>query len=381
MNQVQSLAQSLTARMQLGILGTSNTVAHGIRISRDIARTLKDGGGVRSIRISDPKPLRMTGICAMGKRIEAYSGYLYLAAAVRKDVTLHAGQVSYGAEDSVAEIDVMPYGDVRQRIGLKRYAMTYRLLQRLFQENDPPRLIVLDHTLLLPSMFASSDDPDVKREFQALSEDLNALWEKLQPQLSPWTPSGTTIVGLPMEKRLAEPLSAFSKGNTDLAVDAVSPSTLQTVAAQRKVLEDVGAARVMGSVLWPECRSVAFAYSKLRLDHRIEPQFLTRHLDVASFHYRARLRTPPVQIETPGGHVWSSEALDQLAERLMSSTLFDKHDAVPLPIWLGREQLARLNAARILRQYQRATFQVLRSGELDQGWLRGLEPEGEDEDG
>ena len=39
--------------------------------------------------------------------------------------------------------------------------------------------------------------------------------------------------------------------------------------------------------------------------------------------------------------------------------------------------LEKLNAKRILEQYQRATFQALRSGELDEGWLSGWEPEGE----
>lgn len=381
MSQGQSLAQSLTARMQLGVLGTSNTIAHGIRVSRRIAEALKNGGGVRPVRMSGQTSLRMTAISTIGKRIEAYSGYLYLAAAIRKDVTLNAGQVGYGTEDSVAEIDVLPYGDVRQRIGLKRYAMTYRLLERLFKENDPPRLIILDHTLVLPNMFATSDDPEVQRDYRTLSEKLNGLWERLRPQLAPWAPSGTVIVGLPREKRLAEPLNTFAKGNTDLAVDPVSPSTLKTIAAQRQVLEDVGAARVMGAVLWPECRTVAFAYTNLNLDRRIEPQFLIKQLDVTSFHYRARLRTPPMQIEVPGGHAWSSEALDDLAERLISSTLFDQHDAVPLPIWLGREQLNKLNAPKILEQYQRATFQVLRSGELDEGWLRGWAPEGEEKNG
>ena len=102
-------------------------------MSRRIAEALKNGGGVRPLRMSAQPSLRMTAISTIGKRIEAYSGYLYLAAAIRKDVTLNAGQVGYGTEDSVAEIDVLPYGDVRQRIGLKQYAMTTRLLDRLFK--------------------------------------------------------------------------------------------------------------------------------------------------------------------------------------------------------------------------------------------------------
>ena len=56
---------------------------------------------------------------------------------------------------------------------------------------------------------------------------------------------------MPREKRLAEPLNAFAMGNTELAVDPVSPSTLKTIAAQRQVLEDVGAARVMGACCGP----------------------------------------------------------------------------------------------------------------------------------
>ena len=88
-----------------------------------------------------------------------------------------------------------------------------------------------------------------------------------------------------------------------------------------------------------------------------------------------------MQIEVPGGHAWSSEALDDLAKRLISTTLFDQHDAAPLPVWLGREQLDKLNAPKILATPAASHLQVLRSGELDEGWLRGWAPEGEEKNG
>ena len=41
MNEGQSLAQTLAARMQLGLLGTANTIAHSVRVGRGIADNLK----------------------------------------------------------------------------------------------------------------------------------------------------------------------------------------------------------------------------------------------------------------------------------------------------------------------------------------------------
>src|SRR5437016_5867800 len=134
MNEGQPLAQTLAARMQLGLLGTANTIAHSVRVGRAIAETLKQNGVIRRVSPHGKEPVRLTAIGSVGKRAEAYGGYLYLALAVRRDVTVQAGQVAHGIEDSVCEIDVLPYGDVRQRVGLKQYGMIYRLLNRIISE-------------------------------------------------------------------------------------------------------------------------------------------------------------------------------------------------------------------------------------------------------
>jgi hypothetical protein len=374
--QGQPLAQTLTARFQLGTLGTANTIAHGVRVGRQIADALRTGGVLRRLPNRPIEEIRLSAIATIGSREEAYAGYLYLVAAVRRDVTIRNGQVACGMEDSACEIDVLPYGDVRQRIGMKRYAMTYRLLRRLIQEADPPRLVLLDHTLLLPRDFANSEDPDVQREYGRLAQAVDGFWKETRPRLAPWVPGGMVFLGFPESKRLSEPLRLMAAGVADALIDPITPQTMRVVAEHRATLEEVGTARVFSTVLWPEQRSAAFAYSGLNLDPRIEPQILRNDLDVASFHYRPRLRTPPTQVEVPGGRQWSPEALDSLAHRLAQATLFDLPDAVPLPLWLGRQQLQQLEPKRILKQYQLSTFKAIRSGELDEAWLSGWEPEG-----
>jgi hypothetical protein len=339
MSDGQSLAQALTARMQLGILGTANTIAHGVRVGRQIADSLRTGGVLRRLPNRPIDAIRLSAVATLGKRVEAYAGYLYLAAAVRRDVTIRNGQVAYGTEDSACEIDVLPYGDIRQRISLKRYAMTYRLLRRLMQDPDPPRLVLLDHTLLLPRDFANSEDPDVQREYARLAEAVEGFWTDTRPRLAPWTPGGMVLLGFPESKRLSEPLRLLARGEADALIDPITPQTMRVVAEHRATLEEVGTARVFATVLWPEQRSAAFAYSGLDLDQRVQPQILRNELDIASFHYRPRLRTQPTQVEVPGGKQWTSDALDSLAHRLAQATLFDVPDAVPLPLWLGRQQL------------------------------------------
>lgn len=376
MNEGQSLAQTLAARMQLGLLGTANTIAHSVRVGRGIADNLKQSGVIRRVTPKGKEVLRISAVCAMGKRAEAYGGFLYLAVAVRRDVTLQGGQIACGVEDSVCEIDVLPYGDIRQRVGLKQYGMIYRLLNRITKEPARPDYLLTDRTLLLPKEFANSDDPEVQREFQKLAKVANDFWTDTRDHLYPRTPGGLVIVGFPQVKRLSEPLSSIAHDRAECLIDTVSVSTIRSAIDQTKTFDEGTAARIMSSVVWPEQRTAAFAYSGLGMDKRTEPQVLHQDIDVASFHYRSGIRTAPQQIEVAGGRAWTTEGLDRLAERLIEATPFDQPDAMPLPLWLARKQLDGVRGDLMLQQYQRDVFQTLRSGELDKEWLRGWEPEG-----
>ncbi len=376
MNDGQPLSHTLAARMQLGLLGTANTIAHSVRVGRGIADKLKNGGMIRRVSPRGKEPLRVSAVCATGKRVEAFGGYLYLAVAVRRDITIHAGQVAYGAEDSVCEIDMLPYGDVRQRIGLKQYEMLYRLLRRILAEPAKPDILAIDRTLLLPREFANSDDPQVQKEFQTVAKAANSFWTEVKGSLYPATTGGLVVVGFPEVKRMGEPLGSIANDRSDALIDKVALDDIHEAIGRGKPLDDATAARIMGTILWPEQRSAAFSYSGLSLDSRIEPQILHKEIDIASFHYRAGIRSSPQQVEVAGGRAWTSEALDRLAENLIEATPFDQPDAVPLPMWLGRKDFARMGGDQILEAYQRNVFQVLRSGELDKAWLRNWEPEG-----
>jgi hypothetical protein len=376
MKEGQTLAQSLHTRLQLGLLGTANTVAHGVRVSRGVADQLKAGGAVRPVNQRVKPPLRLSAVCGRAARREAFGGYLYLAVAIRRDATIHGGQVAYGTEDSVCEIDILPYGDIRQRIGLKEYQLVYRLLNRIIADPTQPDILVVDRTLLLPKQFANSDDAEVQREYRLVADKADGLWKALGERLAPRAPGGLIVVGYPETKRMGEPLTSIANGRSAALIDPVTVEPIRAALARGKPLEEGAAARIMGTVLWPEQRTAAFAYSGLGIDERAEPRTLRHGIDVASFHYRAGLRTPPQQVEVAGGRAWTSEGLDRLAERLIEATMFDQPDAVPLPLWLGRRQFQELAKIDWLKQYQEDVFHTLRSGELDKAWLRGWEPEG-----
>jgi hypothetical protein len=376
MSEGQPLAQTLAARMQLGLLGTANTIAHSVRVGRGVAESLKKGGVIRRVSLKPRAPVRLSAICAVGRRAEAYGGYLYLAIAVRRDVTMHAGQIAYGIEDSVCEIDVLPYSDIRQRIGLKQYAMMYRLLKRLVREPTKPDILLLDRTLLLPKEFANSDDADVQKDFAAVAKMANEVWPDIRELLFPQSPDGMVIAGFPQVKRLDEPLWSIANNREDALIDAVDVASIRSAIERGRALDEGVASRIMATILWPEQRSAAFAYSGLQLDPRAEPHVLHREIDIASLHYRSGLRTPPQQIEVAGGRAWTSEDLDRLTAKLIAATPFDMPDSVPLPLWLARRQLKDVTRIDWLKKYQEDVFQTLRSGELDKAWLRGWEPEG-----
>jgi hypothetical protein len=376
MNESQPLAQTLAARMQLGLLGTANTIAHSVRLGRGIAETLKLNGVIRPVSPQSKDPVRLTAIVSIGKRAEAYGGYLYLAVALRRDVTLQAGQVAYGVEDSVCEIDVLPYGDVRQRIGLKQYALIYRLLNRIIKDANTPDYLLIDRTLLLPQEFANSADPEVQSEFQKVAKTGGEFWGHVKELLYPKTSSGLVIIGFPQVKRIGEPLWSIAKDREDALIDSINVMPIREALNRSRAMDEASAARIMGTVLWPEQRTAAFAYSGLKMDTRTEPATLYQDIDIASFQYRSGLRAAPQQVEVAGGRAWSSDGLDRLSERLITATPFDQPDAVPLPVWLARKQLDQIRGDLMLEQYQRDVFHTLRSGELDKAWLRGWEPEG-----
>lgn len=376
MKEGQTLAQSLATRLQLGLLGTANTIAHGVRVSRGIAEQLKSGGAVRPVNQRVKTPIRLSAVCSMAKRAEAFGGFLYLAVGIRRDVTIQGGQIAYGTEDSVCEIDVLPYGDIRQRIGLKEYMMVYRLLNRIVAEPARPDILLVDRTLLLPKAFANSDDPEVQREYRQVAEKADGFWSGVRERLAPAAQGGLVIAGFPETKRMNEPLTSIANDRAGALIDAVTTDSIRAALGRGKPIDEGAAARIMGSVLWPEQRTAAFAYSGLGMDERTEPRVLRRDIDIASFHYRSGLRPPPQQVEVAGGRAWTSEGLDRLAERLIEATVFDQPDAVPLPLWLGRKQFQELSKIDWLKKYREDVFHTLRSGELDKAWLRGWEPEG-----
>lgn len=376
MSDGQPLAQTLAARMQLGLLGTSNTIAHSVRVGRGIAEQLKQGGLIRRVSPRRKDPIRLSAICSIGKRAEAYGGFLYLAVAVRRDMTIQNGQVAHGVEDSVCEIDVLPYGDVRQRVGLKQYGMIYRLLNRIMREPTKADYLLIDRTLLLPREFSNSDDAEVQKEFQKVATTANEFWSETKDMLYPRAPGGMVIVGFPQAKRMGEPLWSIGAGRPDALIDPVTIAPIQAALHKSRAFDEGAAARIVGTVLWPEQRTSAFAYSSLGMDKRIEPRILHTEFDIASFHYRSGIRTAPRQVEVAGGRAWTSEGLDRLAEKLIEATFFDQPDAAPLPLWMARQQLDGLRGDLMLEQYQRDVFHTLRSGELDSAWLQRWEPEG-----
>src|SRR5262249_4605711 len=153
-------------------------------------------------------------------------------------------------------------------IGLKQYAMIYRLLKRLLSEPTKPDILLIDRTLLVPKEFANSDDGDVQKEYAHLAKTANGFWYDIRELLFPLSPEGLVVVGFPDVKRLGEPLWSIADDRADALIDAVSVAPIQSAIQRGRNLDEGAASRIMATILWPEQRSAAFAYSGLRMDPR-----------------------------------------------------------------------------------------------------------------
>ncbi len=388
MSEHSPLAQEMTAQLQLGLPGTVGKLARQLRAIDRIAPQLKAGGLVRRLAVDRERQRRAVGVAVAHRRIGAFGGLLYGAAALGHELTAAGGDISHSRQLSRMDVGDMNLLESDRRLKWKCYSLVYDLLEELFSADTLPELVILDVPLVMgKAVYAqvlddSEINAELKREIGALKERLDGFWDRWVERCYPIDPSGPKVVSL-HRGRFGSLLRLVEQRGTEVSPDPIDPEVEELIRGKWVDVLSVGIDRVLRGILAPEHRTAAFEQDRDRLDKAAFPRAIVDRGRLG-FHYLTGLRGQPLYVETLGSAAaWvdrgSADALDALAGDLLALTYFDARHAVPLPLWYaqsGVEIVKRTEKGRgVLEFYKAETLRAMREEQVDQAWLAGWEEE------
>jgi len=385
MNDHNPLTQEITAQIQLGLPGTVGKLARQLRSIDRIAPQLKDGGLVRRLNVDREQHRRAVGVAVAHRKISAFGGLLYGAAALGHELTAAGGDIAHSRQLSRMDVGDMSLLEADRRMKWKCYALVYDLLDELFSADTLPELIILHLPLVMgKAVYAQVlDDAEtnaqLKRDIGTLKKRLDGFWDRWVERCYPMDPHGPKVVSL-HRGRFGSLLKLVEKRGTEVSPDPIDPQVEALVRTQWVDVLSVGIDRVLRGILVPEHRTAAFEQDQDRLDKDAFPRAIVDrgHL---GFHYLTGLRGQPVYVETLGSAAaWADRGgADALAGDLLALTYFDARHALPLPLWYaqsGVEIVKRKEKGRgILEFYKAEALRAMREEQVDQAWLAGWEEE------
>ncbi len=110
------LAQEITAQIQLGLMGTIGKLGRQLRAIDRIAPRLKDGGVVRKVHVDRDRRRRSVGLSVEHRKIDAFGGLLYGAAAVAHDLTTTGADIVHGGQESRLDVGDMTLLEADRRL-------------------------------------------------------------------------------------------------------------------------------------------------------------------------------------------------------------------------------------------------------------------------
>lgn len=382
------LAQEMTAQIQLGLPGTVGKLARQLRSIDRIAPRLKAGGLVRRLDVDRERPRRAVGVAVAHRKISAFGGLLYSAAALGHELTSAGGDIAHSRQFSRLDVGDMTLLEADRRLKWRCCGLVYDLLDELFADDLLPDLIIVDTPLVLSrSDYAqilqdAVINTQLKRDIGALKERLDGFWDRWIERCHPFDPNGPKVVSL-HRGRFGSLLKLVEKRGADISPDPIDPEVEELVRTQWVDVLSVGIDRVLQGILVPEHRTAAFEQDQDRLDKDAFPRAIVERGRLG-FHYLTGLRGLPVYVETLGsaaawGDRGGASALDALAGDLLALTYFDARHALPLPLWYaqsGVEIVKRKERGRgILEFYKTEALRAMREEQVDQAWLAGWEEE------
>lgn len=376
------IAQEMTAQLQLGLFGTVGKLARQLRSLDRIAPRLKEGGLVRRLEIDRDRQRTAIGISVAQRRIEAFGGLLYGAAALGHAMTTKGGDIAHTGQLSRMDVGDMSMLEAKKRLQWKSYGLVYDLLEELFEGGELPELLILDIPLVMGrSLYAQllvgdETDHELQAELDALKDRANRFWDQWAARCYPFDLKGPKVVSL-ARGRFGSLLRLIHKKDAAITPDPLDAEVAGLISGEWAQILSVGIDRVLRGILAPEHRTAAFDREHHRLDKDAFPTALRDRGSVA-FHYLTGLRGQPVQVETLGSATeWAdgpgAAALDVLAADLVALTYFDHRRSVPLPLWYARQGLEPVKKKGLLEFYKREALRAMRQEQVDRAWLLGWE--------
>lgn len=382
------LAQEITAQIQLGLMGTVGKLARQLRSIDRIAPRLKDGGLVRKLNVERDQKRRSVGLSVAHRKIGAFGGLLYGAAAVAHDLTTAGADIIHGGQESRLDVGDMTLLEAERRLSWKTYTLVYELLEEIFQADPLPDLIVLDMPLIMgrrvyaQALDDAETDAELRREVRELRDRLEGFWQKHIDRCFPFAEDGPRVVTLD-RGRFGSLLRLIEKQGPDISPDPIDGEVERLIRDEWTQVLSVGIDRVLAGILNPDHRTAAFDCEQDLRDKEAFPRSLIERGTLA-FHYLTGLRGRPMQVETLGtSAAWhdrgGAEAIDRLASDLIALTYFDARQSVPLPLWYAQQAVQVIKKTSqgqgLLEFYKREALRAMQEELRDRAWLAGWEEE------
>lgn len=382
------LYQEIASQIQLGLMGTVGKLSRQLRSIDRIAPRLKEGGIVRKVPVDREVKRQTVGLSVAHRKIGAFGGLLYGAAAVSHAMTTAGADIIHGGQDSRLDVGDMTLLESDRRLSWKTFALVYDLLEEIFAAEKLPDLILLDVPLVMGrAVYAQAledeeSDTELRHEVAELRDRLEAFWEKHINRCFPFDPNGPKVVTLD-RGRFGSLLRLLKSKSQDVTPDPIDGEVERLIREEWTQVLSVGIDRVLAGILNPDYRTAAFNREQDLRDKRAFPQSIIEKGTIA-FHYLTGLRGQPIQVETLGSAAhWrecgGEDAIDALASDLISLTYFDVRQAVPLPLWYAQQSVQIIKKTQggqgLLEFYKREALRAMQQELRDRAWLAGWEEE------
>jgi hypothetical protein len=382
------LYQEIASQIQLGLMGTVGKLSRQLRSIDRIAPRLKEGGIVRKVPVDREVKRQTVGLSVAHRKIGAFGGLLYGAAAVSHAMTTTGADIIHGGQDSRLDVGDMTLLESDRRLSWKTFSLVYDLLEEIFAAEKLPDLILLDVPLVMGrAVYAQAledeeSDTELRREVAELRDRLEAFWEKHIHRCFPFDANGPKVVTLD-RGRFGSLLRLLKAKSHEVTPDPIDGEVERLIREEWTQVLSVGIDRVLAGILNPDYRTAAFNREQDLRDKQAFPRAIIEKGTIA-FHYLTGLRGQPIQVETLGSAAhWrecgGENAIDALASDLISLTYFDVRQAVPLPLWYAQQSVQIIKKTQggqgLLEFYKREALRAMQQELRDRAWLAGWEEE------
>lgn len=375
-----SIANSLVAKVQLGLPSTVAKLGSKMRFIDQIAPKLRNSGVIRTVTKKVPLTLNVTGIATASKTIPAFGGILYSAGALRQDLSIQGGVVYQTYQDSLVDIDEADDVDVTQKLKFVHINQMYDLLEELLNEANRPELVIVDSPLILERSDAPLESyEELHFDYIACKERIEQFWKDHKHEIYPFNSSGVKIVSV-SSKRFGSVFYGLTSEHTEkYMIDSLVTQELSSLSTSFDKIKKVGVKKLLNGVLTRRTRTAAYEFDLLTSDNRLEPQFV-RELGVINFHFRAGMRTMPLLVEAIGHKEdWKTESVDGLTSDLISLYTIDQLKALPLPLWYASHGLKAIKTGTIIQYYKSQAHEMIKNENVESVWTEEVDLFGEDD--